>query len=85
MCTTSAIDLAVNFDFSLPAELTNTVDALICADWCHPHMPVVGGNRGGFFDGTKSSLLLNNFVMNGQFTVNIGARITNDDVSLWSA
>jgi len=75
----------MNFDFSLPAELTNTVDAFICADWCHPHMPLIGGNRGGYFNGTKSSLKLNNFIMNGQFTFNIGARILNNDVSLFSA
>lgn len=91
MCVDSSVDLAVNFIFSLPAELTNTIDALICADWCHPHMPIpaadpaASGNRGGYFDGTKSSLLLNNFVMNGSFTVNIGAKITKKDVSLFSA
>lgn len=65
MCPLSTPGLAMNFNFELHAELTNLVDASICANWCHPHMPVVGGNRGGYFDGTKSSLLLNNFIMNG--------------------
>lgn len=85
-CPLSSPGLAVNFDFSLPAELTNTEDPFICADWCHPHMPIPGADgRGGWFDGQKTSLLLNNFYMNGQFTVNIGARVLNNDVSLWSA
>jgi len=84
-CPLASPGVAVSFDFSLPAELTNTIDAFICADWCHPHMPVVGGSRGGYFDGSKSSLLLNNFIINGQFTFNVGARVLNNDVSLFSA
>jgi hypothetical protein len=48
-------------------------------------MPMTSGTRGGYFDGQKTSLLINNFIMNGTFTVHIGARVLNNDVSLWSA
>jgi hypothetical protein len=61
-CQSLDTGIIISFDFTKPAEITNDIDPTICADWCHPHTPVQGGgNRGGWWDGEKSSLLINMF------------------------